>query len=102
MIRFAWVQARTQTAVVVAALAAAAILAAITGPRLLHFYDVNVATCQVNNDCAGATTAFLASYRWMQVFLPPALLVLNLQQAAGKLLHAPLGVFSGPDIAQDS
>jgi uncharacterized membrane protein YgcG len=76
MIRFAWVQARTQTAVAVAALAAAAILAAITGPRLLHFYDVNVATCQVSNDCAGATTALLSSYRLMQVTLPPVLLVL--------------------------
>jgi hypothetical protein len=39
MIRFAWVQARTQMAVAVAALAATAILAAVTGPRLLHFYD---------------------------------------------------------------
>ena len=76
MIRFAWVQARTQTAVAVAALAATAILAAITGPRLLHFYDTVVATCGSRDDCASATTAFLSSYRLMQVILPPVLLVL--------------------------
>jgi hypothetical protein len=76
MIRFAWVQARMQTAVAVAALAAAAILAAITGPRLLHFYDTAVATCGSRNDCASVTTAFLASYRLLQVALPPVLLVL--------------------------
>ena len=75
MIRFAWVQARTQTAVAVAALAAAAILAAVTGPRLLHFYDTVVATCGSRNDCASVTTAFLSSYRLMQVALPPVLLV---------------------------
>ena len=75
MIRFAWVQARTQTAVAVAALAAAAILAAITGPRLMHFYDTAVATCGSRNDCASVTTTFLSSYRLMQVALPPVLLV---------------------------
>src|ERR1700685_1722428 len=76
MIRFAWLQARTQTAVAVAALAAVAILAAITGPRLLHFYDTVVATCGSRGDCVPVTTAFLASYRLMQVILPPVLLVL--------------------------
>jgi ABC-type transport system involved in multi-copper enzyme maturation permease subunit len=75
MIRFAWLQARTQTAVAVAALAAAAIIAAITGPRLLHFYDTVVATCGSRNDCASVTPAFLSSYRLMQVALPPVLLV---------------------------
>jgi hypothetical protein len=76
MIRFAWLQARTQTAVAVAALVAAAILAAITGPRLLHFYDTVVATCGSRNDCVPVTTAFLSSYRLIQVILPPVLLVL--------------------------
>ncbi|HEY6788080.1 MAG TPA: hypothetical protein VI365_12295 [Trebonia sp.] len=76
MIRFAWLQARTQTLVAVAVLAAAAILAAITGLRLLHFYDTVVATCGSRNDCVPVTTTFLASYRVMQVGLPPVLLVL--------------------------
>jgi hypothetical protein len=76
MIRFAWLQARAQTTVAVAALAAAAVIAAITGPRLLHLYDVNVASCQGPSACGSATATFLASYRWMQVFAPPLLLVL--------------------------
>ena len=74
MIRFAWLQARTQTAIAMAALAAAAVIALVTGPRLLHLYHVDVAACQ--GACTPATTAFLASYRWMQVFAPPVLLVL--------------------------
>jgi hypothetical protein len=76
MIRFAWIQARTQTAVAVAALAATAILAAVTGSRLLHFYNTVVATCGPRNDCPSVTSAFLSSYRLLQVALPPVLLVL--------------------------
>jgi hypothetical protein len=76
MIRFAWVQARAQTAVAVAALAAAAIIAAITGTHLLHSYDTVVATCGSRNDCPSVTTAFLSSYRLLQAALPPVLLVL--------------------------
>jgi hypothetical protein len=76
MIRFAWLQARTQTAAAVAVLAAAAVLAAVTGSRLLHFYDTIVATCGPHNDCASVTTTFLSSYRLLQVILPPVLLVL--------------------------
>jgi hypothetical protein len=92
MIRFAWLQARTQTAVAVAALAAAAILAAITGPRLLNFYALHVATCQLSNDCPSVTQAFLSSYRLLQIALPPVLLV----------LPALLGAFWGaPLIARE-
>ncbi len=74
MIRFAWLQARTQTAVAAAALAAIAVIAAVTGPRLLHLYDANVATCHASA-CASATTVFLASYRLLQIGLPNVLLV---------------------------
>jgi hypothetical protein len=74
MIRFAWLQARTQTAIAVAALATAAVIAAVTGPRLLHLYDANVATCQASA-CASATTTFLASFRLLQIGLPNVLLV---------------------------
>jgi len=74
VIRFAWLQARTQTAVAVAVLVIAAMLAAITGPRLLHFYDAYVATCSASNDCPSVTTTFLSSYRLMQISLPPVLL----------------------------
>ena len=92
MIRFAWLQARTQTAIAVTALAAAAVLAVVTGPRLLHLYDVYVASCQTASACGSATTAFLASYRWMQVFAPPVLLA----------LPALLGMFWGaPLVARE-
>ncbi|HEX4832041.1 MAG TPA: ABC transporter permease [Trebonia sp.] len=75
MIRFTWLQARAQTAVALAALAAAAILAAVTGPRLLHLYAV-AAACPAGADCGAATTAFLSSYHWLQVAQPTVLLAL--------------------------
>ncbi len=76
MIRFAWLQARTQTAIAAAALAAVTVFALVTGPRLLHLYDVDIASCHPAGSCGSATTAFLASYRWIQVFAPQLLLVL--------------------------
>ena len=87
MIRFAWLQARTQTAIAVAALAAATVLALVTGPQLLHLYHVNVVACHPST-CASATTAFLDNYRWMQVFAPPVLLVLP--ALVGMFWGAPL------------
>jgi hypothetical protein len=92
MIRFACLQARTQTAIAAAALAAAAVLALVTGPRLLHLYHLDIASCHPAGACASATTAFLASYRLMQVFAPPLLLV----------LPALLGMFWGaPLVARE-
>jgi hypothetical protein len=76
MIRFAWLQARTQTAIAAAALAAVTVFALVTGPRLLHLYNVDIASCHPAGSCESATTAFLASYRWIQVFAPQLLLVL--------------------------
>ena len=52
MTRFAWVQARTQTLVVAAALAALAVLAAITGVQLSHLYSSLVGRCQIGCDLA--------------------------------------------------
>ena len=45
MIRFAWTPVRTQAAVAVAALAIVAVVLAVTGLQLAHFYDTVVATC---------------------------------------------------------
>lgn len=88
MIRFAWLQARAQTAIAAAALAAAAVLAVVTGPRLLHLYDVYVAGCHTASGCGPATTAFLASYRYIQVFAPP--LLLGAPALLGMFWGAPL------------
>lgn len=76
MIRFSLFQTRAQSAAALAALVIAAILAAVTGPQLLHDYNANVVTCQANNDCGTVTAAFEASYRWLQVALPSVMLVL--------------------------
>lgn len=59
MIRFAWLQFRSQAAVATAALVAVAVVLAVTGPNLVHLYDTTVASCTANHDCATVTTAFL-------------------------------------------
>jgi len=58
MTRFAWLQARTQTAVVAAVLAALAVAAAITGVQLAHYYASLVAHCTTG--CHFATAEFLS------------------------------------------
>jgi ABC-type transport system involved in multi-copper enzyme maturation permease subunit len=57
MIRFAWLQARMQTLVAAAVLAALAIVAAITGVHLSHLYSSLVTHCQTG--CGLATSQFL-------------------------------------------
>lgn len=52
MIRFAWLQWRTQTLVTSALVAALAIAAAITGIQLAHVYDSLVANCHSSCDLA--------------------------------------------------
>jgi hypothetical protein len=64
MTRFAWLQARTQTLVVAATLAALAILAAVTGVQLSHLYSSLVAHCQ--SGCQIATDEFLSHDHFLQ------------------------------------
>ena len=52
MTRFAWLQSRTQTLTIAAALAALAIAAAITGIQLSHLYNGLVAHCHTGCDLA--------------------------------------------------
>jgi hypothetical protein len=59
MIRFAWVQARTQTMVAAAALAVMAIALAISGPHLVHLYHATVAGCSARGDCRAALSQYL-------------------------------------------
>ena len=59
MIRFAWLQARTQSVVAAGIVLVVAIGLAVTGPHLLHLYDSTVATCRASNDCRVATASFL-------------------------------------------
>jgi hypothetical protein len=64
MIRFAWLQSRTQTLVVAAALAALAVAAAITGVQLSHLYRSLVAHCQ--SGCDLSTGQFVTHQRFLQ------------------------------------
>jgi hypothetical protein len=93
VIRFACRQFRTQAAVAFAALAALAILLAITGARLDHLYDTSgIATCKAHSDCGALDSVFLSHYRLLQSLLAPLLLA----------VPALLGIFWGaPLVARE-
>jgi ABC-2 family transporter protein len=69
MIRFAWLQARTQTLVAVGGLVILAIVVGVTGPHLAHLYDRNVASCPPNRECSAAVEAFLRNDRNLAISL---------------------------------
>lgn len=64
MIRFAWLQTRTQTAATAAAVFALAVLATLTGIHLAHLYGSLVAHCQ--SGCDLATSQFASHYNFLQ------------------------------------
>jgi hypothetical protein len=83
MIRFAWLQSRTQTLIATAALSVVAAAAAITGVHLSHLYSSLVAHC--HGDCGVATGQFLSH----DSFLQNALTLLM------RITPALLGIFWG-------
>jgi ABC-type transport system involved in multi-copper enzyme maturation permease subunit len=85
MTRFAWIQARTQSAVAVALVGMLAIAAAVTGIHLSHLYNSLVASCDANNSCAAASATFLSH----DTFLQDSLTLLM------RIAPAILGVFWG-------
>jgi hypothetical protein len=77
MIRLTLRQFRASALTVYAALAVIAVVLAVTGPRLTHFYDAHIAGCQTTaNQCTGALLTFLSFYHAVQASLGPILLVL--------------------------
>jgi hypothetical protein len=58
MIRFTWLQFRTQALVALGALAILAVVVAVTGIPLAHAYDTTVVGCEPRHDCAAALSAF--------------------------------------------
>ncbi|MGH7732740.1 MAG: hypothetical protein ACREOE_03315, partial [Gemmatimonadales bacterium] len=66
---------RTQAIVALAALAAAAIALAVTGPHLAHLYDTIVANCGAHGDCSTVTNAFVKNDRALQVGLDALVVV---------------------------
>lgn len=75
MIRFAWLQSRTQTLVAGALLVAAAIVLGVTGSHLAHLYDTTVAGCAAGSDCQAAAKAFGQNDHILQVVLNNLLVV---------------------------
>jgi len=69
MIRFTWLQFRTQAVVAIGALAVVAVVLAVTDPHLAHLYDTTVAPCKAQNDCSTATAAFLRNDHDLQGWL---------------------------------
>jgi ABC-type transport system involved in multi-copper enzyme maturation permease subunit len=88
MIRFAWLQSRTQTVTALACLGVVAVVLAITGPGLVQLYDSTVATCGAAHDCSSATASFLALDGPLQV--GGSLLVLLVPGLIAMFWGAPL------------
>lgn len=88
MIRFAWLQARTQSAVVAVGVAVVAIVGAITGPHLGHLYATTVANCRVQHNCVGSVDPF--SNNDYALYGTLGMLVLVLPAIAGMFFGAPL------------
>ena len=88
MIRFAWLQSRTQAAVAIGALAIVAIVLVITGPHLVHLYNANVAHCATHGTCDTAKAAFLRNDKKLLTWL--GILVIVLPGIIGIFWGAPL------------
>jgi len=92
MIRFASIQFRTQAAIALGGLLVMAVLLAVTGPHLVHVYDVTVGSCQAQGDCSSAATLFLQTYRGLQIGVDAVVVV----------VPALLGIFWGaPLVARE-
>jgi hypothetical protein len=93
VIRLAWRQFRAQAAVAFSALAALAILLAITGASLHHLYAISgISTCKSPSNCDVLKSAFLSHDKVLQNLLGPLLLA----------VPALLGIFWGaPLIARE-
>jgi hypothetical protein len=76
MIRFTWLRFRAQAAIVFGALAALAVVLAVTGVNLARRYDTAAAACKARGgDCSAAMSAFADSDSALQSFVKVLLLV---------------------------
>jgi len=88
MMHLAWRQFRSQAAVGTVGLVLVAIVAAITGPHLVHLYDTTVAACSAHGDCSSASTAFLGNDSTLRTWL--GILVVVVPGIIGLFWGAPL------------
>jgi hypothetical protein len=89
MIRLTWRQFRTQAELAFGAMAATALVLAVTGPHLLDLYRTLVANCDpTQRDCASAATAFLRNDGSLLTWL--GILVIVVPGIIGIFWGAPL------------
>jgi hypothetical protein len=88
MIRFTWLQSRTQNAVALGGLLIVAAALAVSGPHLAHLYDTTVAACKVQGNCETATEAFLRNDNALRTWL--SILVIVIPAVTGIFWGAPL------------
>jgi ABC-2 family transporter protein len=89
MIRFAWLQSRTQALVALIGLVGAAVVLLITGPNLVHLYDTVIAPCTTNGDCSPTTISlFLQHQNTLRLWL--GILVVVIPGLIGVFWGAPL------------
>jgi len=88
VIRLTLRQFRTQALVAAVALAIVAVVAAVTGPHLVHLYDTEVAHCAAHGDCQTVTSAFLSSDGPLRTWL--GILVIVVPGLMGIFWGAPL------------
>jgi hypothetical protein len=88
MIRLTWRQFRTQAVVAGAGLVIVAIVAAITGPHLVHLYDTTMANCTRRGDCSSAATSFLLNDSSLRTWL--GIVVIVVPGLIGLFWGAPL------------
>lgn len=88
MTRLSLRQFRTQALVAAVGLAIVAVVAAVTGPHLVHLYDTEVAQCATHGDCPTATVGFLATNGSLRTWL--GILVIVVPGIMGIFWGAPL------------
>lgn len=88
MIRFAWLQSRTQTLVAMAGLAIVAVCLVLTGPGLVHLYNTMISPCAAQGCSETTINAFLQSHKEIRNWLD--ILVLVIPGIIGVFWGAPL------------
>jgi ABC-type transport system involved in multi-copper enzyme maturation permease subunit len=88
MIRFTWLQFRTQALVGFALLVVAAIVLAISGAHLAHVNDAFLSACRAADDCSRASNPVLNAEKSLQSAVP--VIVTITPAIIGMFLGAPL------------
>jgi hypothetical protein len=88
MTQFCWLQSRAQTATAALMIAVVAVIAAVTGPTLVHLYQADMAGCAGRGDCQAAAAAFSGDDGSLRLWL--GVLVVVAPAIIGMFWGAPL------------